>query len=401
MKKLAFAAMLMGATGLLACGGDDDDGGTVVFPDAGGNTGATCNPISQQGCNANEKCTWIIVSESPFLGKTGCVEDGSVAIGGTCMRGEPGEATGYDDCAAGGLCINSLCREICSFNPQSCGDGFTCASYENTFSDDTNNNTGVCDPTCHPVNQDCDDGFGCYLQLSTGVGSCAGVPSAAAELKQNDACLSPNGGMSCYLNGCAEGYASTPAWLMGEMPHCTAYCTPVSTYLDDPDGDGDGPLVGTAVGEGTYTCGTGGRVGAITGQQCRFFQSIPFSSGYPSHINPDFGFCGSKASELWGDCEVYSEELIAKTIDNRPEGQTPQQAYAAFCGDDPARCGLACTDLETLDGIYETYCADPANSGGTSCSSAATRKAIWQGRLEYHRKKFEAAGEPFPFATID
>ena len=401
MKKLAFAALFMGATGLLACGGDDDgDDGTPVFPDAGDPGSATCNPVSQQGCDAGEKCTWVVVSEDPFLGRTDCVADGTVEVGGACTEGEAGEATGFDDCVGGALCMNGICREICSFNPQSCGEGFTCASYENTFEDDTNQNTGVCDPTCNPVTQDCDEGFGCYLQLSTGVGSCAGVPAEAAELEQNDPCLSPNGGMSCYLNGCNMGFASTPAWLDGEMPHCTAYCTPVSTYIADPDGDGTGDLQGTAVGEGDYTCATGGRVGAITGQQCRFFQSIPFSDGYPDYINPEFGFCASAESELWGDCTDYSEERLAKLYDaaEAEMAGTGNAAYQAHCMENPTQCALACTDLETLDAIYMAYCADPANAEGASCASAANRKAMWKGRLEYHRKKFAEAGVPFPFS---
>src|SRR5690606_21483831 len=156
-----------------------------------------------------------------------------------------------------------------------------------TFSDD---NTGVCDPTCNPVTQDCPvDGQGCYLGLNDGIATCAGVPEDAAELMQNDPCLSPNGGMSCYLNGCAEGYASVPAWAQGEMPVCTAYCSPVSTYLDDPEGDGSGELVGRALGAQDIDC-SAGRIGA-GGHQCRFFQSIPFDTGYPDYISADYGFC--------------------------------------------------------------------------------------------------------------
>ena len=79
---------------LAACGGNGGGGGD------GGST-AVCNPVTQAGCEAGEKCAQLVQSDDPFLASTACVPDGSVTDGGACTRGAAGQATGYDDCVAG------------------------------------------------------------------------------------------------------------------------------------------------------------------------------------------------------------------------------------------------------------------------------------------------------------
>src|SRR5690349_13662761 len=85
MKTLAFAALFMGATGLLACGGGGDDDGPDFPADAMPGGGEACNPVTQQGCAEGEKCSWIVAQVTPtFLGQTACVRDGNVDLGGAC-----------------------------------------------------------------------------------------------------------------------------------------------------------------------------------------------------------------------------------------------------------------------------------------------------------------------------
>src|SRR5258706_1132634 len=44
-----------------------------------------CNVLAQTGCNAGQKCTWIIDSSGPpQLGHIGCTPDGIVALRAAC-----------------------------------------------------------------------------------------------------------------------------------------------------------------------------------------------------------------------------------------------------------------------------------------------------------------------------
>ena len=114
MKKQILVALSALAFGACGGGGDDgDNGGIVVGADAnngggGGGGDAVCNPVTQAGCEAGEKCAQLVESEEPFLARTACVPDGSVTAGGACTRGEAG-ANGYDDCVAGFDCLNGVC----------------------------------------------------------------------------------------------------------------------------------------------------------------------------------------------------------------------------------------------------------------------------------------------------
>src|SRR5687767_10282055 len=96
---------------LAGCGGGDDsgddddgtpdagdpidiDGGIGGEPDAMVST-AECNPVSQTGCAAGEKCSSI--RDMP----TSCQAAGTVTGGGPCTVPEGG---GPDDCEAGFIC---------------------------------------------------------------------------------------------------------------------------------------------------------------------------------------------------------------------------------------------------------------------------------------------------------
>jgi len=386
MKKIAFAALFVAvaSTGLLACGGDDD-GGDITFADSAPVGG--CNPVTQDGCADGEKCSWLVVSEDPFLGRTDCVPDGAAEIGGACTEGVAGEETGFDDCAAGGLCIAMTCRKICTVDPDSCGEGFACSTYVDTLSDDPAENLGVCDPTCDPVAQDCEDETqGCYLQLFNGKATCARVATGAETQTQGLQCV--NDGASCFLNGCAAGYGAFLYAGDGVPRDCSAFCAPVDTYLDDPDGSGDGTLQGKPLGDDTIAECRGERVNNVTGLQCRFFQSffVDMNNNNLDYISDAYGFCTPRTADTFGDCRFYSIEWFFAeynkhiAADGTPENWSMK--LGELCDAKQGGCATGCASLETLDTLITTFCEKPANVDSPACAEGLRGARIVRRSLE-------------------
>jgi len=381
MKKIAFAALFVGvaSTGLMACGGDDD-GGDITFADSGpgsdAGTGLACNPVTQQGCADGEKCSWLVVQEDPFLGRTDCVPDGTVAVGEACTEGTPGETTGFDDCAAGSLCIAATCKTICSIEPDSCAEGFACSLYTQTFSDDTNDNLGVCDTLCNPIAQDCAlDTQGCYLSLFSGKATCANIAMGAEELRQSDTCL--NDGSACFLNGCAEGFGAF-LYAGDMMPRdCTAFCAPVDTYLDDPMGNGSGTLIGSPLGDADLGECRGARVDNTTGLQCRFFQNYfqDMNGNVLDYIPVEYGFCTPRTADTFGDCRFFSLEWFFVQYNDFIGGGGAPADYpdyiTAKCNDRQGGCAAGCTSLAKEDELATTFCGKPANADSPACAAGA------------------------------
>jgi hypothetical protein len=358
-------AIYAGATALAACGGGGDDDDVGVDIDGGDDeTTTACNPVSQTGCDAGEKCTWVVYSEEPSLGKTECVADGTVDKAGACTTGAPGAATGFDDCKAGLYCVNSVCTDICTqTDSATCDEGFACVIYADTFDDLGDDSTiGLCAPTCNPVTQDCEvEGQACYLLISDGAGTCAGVPAAAAELGQGDTCYGPMAG-SCYLNGCNKGYqAILLAQAGSDDAVCGAFCTPVNTYLNNPDTndvDGGDPA----------NCGAARVMQANQG--CGFIQSIFAGSDTfdPSIISAEYGICYN--GNEWGLCGDYDPEGMVAAYNAGYTGATDMEkaanankALCTFCGasnpdtcegaDDPkCNSGVGCLSLEKDAAIF-------------------------------------------------
>ncbi|HSN24970.1 MAG TPA: hypothetical protein VLT45_01760, partial [Kofleriaceae bacterium] len=70
MKTLAFGVVLSAL--LAACGGSDAKPKDAPTTTDSGPTG--CSPLTQTGCQANEKCTWVIDQTAPaYIGHIGCV----------------------------------------------------------------------------------------------------------------------------------------------------------------------------------------------------------------------------------------------------------------------------------------------------------------------------------------
>src|SRR5262245_38931909 len=95
MKQLVFGAL---AGFLVACGGGGGNNPIHVIDSGSGGSDMTCNVLTQTGCNAGEKCTWIHDQTNPTpLGHIGCAPDGTAATGAACMYGADGPM-GYDNC---------------------------------------------------------------------------------------------------------------------------------------------------------------------------------------------------------------------------------------------------------------------------------------------------------------
>ena len=310
MKKLAFAAVFAGF--LAACGGGGDDAVLPIDARPGQDAQSidapvslACDPLAapgQQGCAANEKCTWIRVQSTPtIIGSLGCVPDGTVAQGGTCTRGADGQTTGYDNCAAGNICIGpvtgGVCQDICGFDGganSACASGFACTRYQNLFANGTDDPiAGACNPTCNPVtqtqdanNQPCPAGRACYTLTSstTTIAVCAGAGTIAvgAPITGNPA-----------ANSCVPFAAPRRTEAGATTYECGSLCVPndVSQGLNVGDEGGVAP----------HSCVDGGAAppeSASAGESCRYFWARE-SFTTLSPFSNTLGFCWKHVLNWW------------------------------------------------------------------------------------------------------
>ena len=416
MKNLAFAAVLAGVTTLMACGGDDDDDIQIV--DAGPTIDAApiatvCDPVNQEGCEEGEKCAQLTVAAGPpELNRTDCVPAGEVEVGAPCALGAPGETSGFDDCAAGAQCVNGVCRPICSSPPDTCEEGFSCSFFVDLFDDIMTDQVGVCTQICDPILQDCViEGEGCYLSVfdEEGQATCVGIPDDSVGKAQGDLCNGPDD-ESCYLNGCDAGFwAVVPVFtVQPDKSPCARFCQPVNTYLVDPDGDGVGELV-----EGNDADGLGidddkdpktpaiecsaGFLG-VADQECRFFQAIGFSDLPFDFIPEQYGFCadtgvGEASIELWGKCELDSEERIARIFDEAEAAapNTGNDAIDTFCSEDPdglaGACAVGCISDAKAEELFDAYCKLLPVDPSAFCGEPAARARF----MEHRRQRTQRA----------
>jgi hypothetical protein len=272
MKKLALGALCFGL--LAACGGNDDKPHMINVPDGSngsdGGTVLTCSPLTQMGCQAGEKCTWIIDATDPqYVGHVGCVPDGTADVGAACMFGAAG-ATGYDDCKAGGVCSQfstpgtaGVCKQVCdnAGGDPMCDANHVCVTYSRLFStgDTSPAAAGVCDLACDPLQDNDFDGsagsagktmntcgsdarVGCYGYPSGGTPpatgwSCTGDINSDPDkgLRHRTQCTTATGCAdtdgTIYINSCNQGYLpifreSTAV----STTVCIAMCAPLNCY---------------------------------------------------------------------------------------------------------------------------------------------------------------------------
>jgi len=103
-------------------------------------SGSTCNPLTQAGCNLDEKCTWILQGScGPHIG---CTTIGTGIRGNACSH-----ALGFDPCAKADLCTSGACRKICDHQggEPRCDAGETCTEVD-AFTDGAGHLAGACLP---------------------------------------------------------------------------------------------------------------------------------------------------------------------------------------------------------------------------------------------------------------
>jgi len=425
MKKVAIAAVLVWTNALLACGGGGDDDDDVVVIDASVQqidaAQTQCDPVTQEGCAEGQKCAELTVSAGPpVLSRTDCVANGTVPLGGACTFGVPGDETGFDDCASapnqGAQCLDNVCRQICATDAATptCSDGFSCARIADLFTDLTPP-PGVCNPACDPVLQDCPvEGEACYLDPTNrqGTASCAGIPPEAVGKTQGQPCFGPDDS-SCFLNGCDKGFhPQIPTFtVQPDKSPCIAYCRPVDTYIVDPDGDGVGDLVegGRAIGfddgdpdmDPTTSIDCSPQRLIATDQECRFFQAIGFSDLAFDYLPVAYGFCtdtgtGQASIELWGKCELDSEERLVRIFDEAGGGDAGNMAVSDFCtaaaAGQAGACAIGCVSDATFEDLMNAYCADPPVVPSPFCAQQSQRAIFMQNREERARRAMRLSG---------
>lgn len=279
-----------GSAGASGSAGTGATGGSAGAD--GGDAGPACDPLQQTGCASGQRCTWVTTTQSGD-GHLACVADGSVALGGACSTGAPGETTGYDNCKKGLGCAQGWCETLCDASAvNACASGYTCQVYSGLYAPvGSAASVGLCDPTCNPVTQKTTSGaaacgspnpssptLGCYQ------GSTDFTCTKAGDLNrtQGTTPTSASNGLP-YVNGCAPGYMAISKDSTNSGYICTAFCQPGPTSASSPANAAG--LVGS--GE---TCPDKGAGGSY---ECRYWQfnEDHTQPGFPDPYSNTIGFC--------------------------------------------------------------------------------------------------------------
>lgn len=421
MKKLALGALFVGL--LAACGGGSDTN-KIHIPDGSGTTDGgptTCNPLTQMGCNAGEKCTWIIDQTTPmYVGHIGCVMDGTAATGAACMFGAPG-ATGFDNCAKGGVCSAfgttgqaGTCKQICdnAGGAPMCDASHVCVQYSKLFSTGASSPAaaGVCDLACNPLTDNDFDGSGSASHKTTGTcGSattigCYGIPSGGTPpatgwsctgdinanadgtdkgLRHRVECTTATGCAdtdgTIYVNSCNQGYLplfreSTAV----STAVCIAMCKPADCYSGN--------------------CGTNNanRLGVV-GNRCSAPDRVPganFNTGpyreeceylWSEELDGSGNFLPSPTSDTMGFCFDHGQYKYDPTGGTNPTIPYPgcEQLALTATGSDPS---MPLTYFSAADfGCINSTLAIGSGSATGKHLPQHTGIAIDKPRFLYHR----------------
>jgi hypothetical protein len=185
-----------------------------------------------QDCPDGEKCVPYASAGGNWDANKCVAIMGNQATGEACISGGVVEAT--DDCDGTGFCWHvvgidgemlGICHAFCMGSPDDpqCPPGSNCAI-------SSDGPIALCIPTCDPLLQDCDDGFGCYWANDFNcIFTAANIPV----------------GQPCgYINDCAPGLACLIAEVVPACEGsacCSAFCN-----LELGDAPCDATLAGTA-----------------------------------------------------------------------------------------------------------------------------------------------------------
>jgi hypothetical protein len=331
-----------------------------------------CNPLTQAGCMAGEKCTWLLDALMPaYVGHVGCAPDGTANAAESCMYGAPG-ASGYDNCKKGLVCGNyrggtGICKTICDQQggAPNCGTTHVCVTYSGLFStgDTTPPAGGVCDVACDPFADTDFDGsgassvktgtvcgpttllsVGCYGYPSYGTPPTTGwsctndINSMEAQptgLRHRVQCTEANNcadpGPTIYVNSCNQGYLPLlRESTMVATAICVAMCKPQDCYMGTC-GAGNG----NRLGMDPHECRAPDRVGtfdtAPEDEHCQYL--------WYREVDQMGNFLMSATSNSLGFCFDHDEYQYDSNNDNMPDTPLPpcQNLQAGFgSGSNPA-----------------------------------------------------------------
>lgn len=187
----------------------------------GGGDAAMCDPLSQSGCGAGEKC-------SLSASATTCLSDGDKLSGQLCG------AAGADDCIKGNLCVSesatsmvAQCRPFCAKDTdcKQTAQGGVASNLPHCLIpiSGTMPAVTVCTVACQPVTAA--GASGCATGLS-----CQVFGSATPPIAQFSDCALPGpggDGADCTTAGCQAGFAcvsETPTGGGAAQNHCRKLC---------------------------------------------------------------------------------------------------------------------------------------------------------------------------------
>jgi hypothetical protein len=321
-----------------------DSGSPDVYVACPRNKTSQCNPLTQSGCAAGEKCTWLLDAVVPqYIGHIGCAPMGARDVGESCMYGPPG-CDGYDDCKKGFVCGDyrggeGVCKQLCDQQGgfPMCDAQHSCVTHSGLFStgETTPSAAGVCDIACDPLTDNDFDGSGSASTKSTttcgadpNVG-CYGYPSFGTPPKTAWSCSNernPNVAQPIGLrhrvqcttaNACVDSIQPirVESCNQGYLPLlresatvstviCVALCKPKNCYAGNC-----GPNDENRLGEAPHRCMNPDRVGTFDtsagGEHCRFmwsFERDELGDFLPSSSSNTLGFCFDHAKYGFPPC---------------------------------------------------------------------------------------------------
>ena len=290
------------------------DGGDAYSSD--GADDDFCNPLTQTGCNAGEKCSWVHLQLTPVpVNDIECAPDGTVGVGGACSYGQPPQ--GWDNCTHGSVCHDSVCKQICDQQGGApmCNETHACVVDDGFLGPPGSEAAGVCEPSCDPLADNdflgsgvregsaCGSGQGCYGFWSSTAASHFTCSTPGSTVVHRSLCDTSNGcansGGTPYLNGCASGYMPEIADDQAGMNTfvCLAFCKPADCNAGQC-GSANDAAVGAAPHRCTATDARGTFDTGSNGDQCVY--------GWWFEVGTDGHVLHSQYSDTTGFCLDHS-----------------------------------------------------------------------------------------------
>lgn len=163
-----------------------------------------CCDVSRASCAANQRCVQVQANNNADLLTTACVADGTIPLGGECMRVM--NRVGTDQCRGNAACANfgqaasttRVCQKLC-VQQSDCAANQGCRRLSEAP------RSGVCTPRCELGGSTCPSAATCRAVLSIGAGGAIGpdtVCDFAGMRTEGMACtadLECGANLNCHL----------------------------------------------------------------------------------------------------------------------------------------------------------------------------------------------------------